>query len=212
MTADTPSTLYYQITRSDHDALRARLPAASASAGRVHRMFFTSYRDRYGAQPIEELLLPEGEEARFSLEYLDDDPSCLTLERQRRGERERAAVSEAECRALLGGETDWLRERRDPVLRDFYDGLTRRMLLPRALFSYRREVYTRPGLWVALHTDLRSSMEHMDFLDPQRLARHTAEQEGRFLMAIGYSDTVPDRVLCLLEEAAPGRKLLRRRR
>lgn len=208
--------LYYQITQSDHDALRSRLSAgtASASAGCVHRLFFASYRDRVEAQPLEELLLPGREETRFLLQYLDNDPSHLTLERWRDGNHTSAIVAEAECRALLSGETDWLRERHDPVLLDFYEGLTERMLLPRALFSYRRELYAPEGMgcWVALDTDLRSSMEHMDFLDPRRLAADTAEQEGRILMAIGYTDFIPGHVLSLLEEAAPRRRLLRRRK
>lgn len=216
MTADTTARrrLYYRLTRSDHDALRSRLSGASAGAVGVHRMFFTSYRDRAAAQTVEELLSPVGEETRFSLQYLDDDLSRLTLERRRGGRRASAVVDEAECRALLRGETDWLRGRREAALLDFYEGLTQRMLLPRMLVSCRREVYAAwsPAIQVALHTDLRSSMEYMDFLDPGRLARHTAEQEGEILMSIGYTDAIPDNVLSLLEEAAPGRKLLSRRK
>lgn len=210
-----PRQLHYQITRSDHDALRSRLSAGTAStaASCVHRMFFASYRDRIAAQPIEELLVPAREEARFTLQYMDNDPSYLVLERRQEGTRASAMVTEAECRALLSGETDWLRERHDPVLLDFYDGLTERMLLPQVMVSYQREVYIPEGLglWVALDTDLRASLQHMDFLDPQRLAEDTAEQEGKILMEIGYSDTIPDHVLCLLEEAAPRRRLIRRK-
>lgn len=207
--------LHYQITQSDHDALRARLSAGTASttANCVHRMFFASYRDRIAAQPIEELLVPAREEARFTLQYLDNDPSYLVLERRQGGTRASAMVAEAECRALLSGETDWLQQRHDPVLLDFYDGLTERMLLPQVLVTYRREVYKPEGLglWVTLDTDLRATLQHMDFLDPQRVAEDTAEQEGKILMEIGYSDTIPDHVLCLLEEAAPKRRLIRRR-
>ena len=203
--------LHYQITRSDHDALRSRLSAGTAATtvSCVHRMFFASYRDRVSAQHIEELLVPQ--EARFSLQYLDNDPSYLALERSQGGTRSVAMVSEAECRALLSGDLDWMEARHDPVLLDFYDGLTERMLLPQVTISYRREVYTPEGLgmWVALDTDLRASLQHMDFLDPQRVAEHTASQEGKILMEIGYSDTIPDQVLCLLEETAPKRRLLK---
>jgi len=209
-----PRQLHYQITQSDHDALRSRLSAGTAATTNcVHRMFFASYRDRIAAQPIEELLVPAQEEARFTLQYMDNDPSYVVLERRQDGTRTSAMVAEAECRALLSGETDWLMERRNPVLVDFYDGLTERMLLPQVLVSYRHEVYTPEGmgLWVALDTDLRASLQHMDFLDPQRLAEDTAEQEGKILMEIGYSNTIPDHVLCLLEETAPRRRLIRRR-
>ena len=210
-----PRQLHYQITRSDHDALRGRLSAGTepTSASCVHRMFFASYRDRIAAQPIEELLIPARQETRFSLQYLDNDPSYLVLERWQEEERTSAMVTEAECRALLSGETDWLLERHNPVLLDFYEGLTERMLLPQVMVSYRREIYAPDGLGlrVALHTDLRASLQHMDFLDPQRLAEHTAEQEGKIMMEITYSDTIPDHVLCLLEETAPKRKLINRR-
>ena len=215
MTTNPSRQLHYQITQSDHDALRARLSAGTANSvsSSVHRMFFASYRDRVAAQPVEELLVSAQEEARFSLQYTDGDPSYLLLERRQAETRATAMVTEAECRALLSGELDWLQERHDPVLLDFYYGLTERMLLPRVLVSYRREVYTPAGLdlWVALDTDLRASLQHMDFLDPQRLAEATAEQEGKILMEIGYSDVIPDHVLCLLEETAPKRKLLGRK-
>lgn len=213
-TQTCPCRLHYRITQSDCDALRVRLSDETANTCCVHRMFFASYRDRLAAQPIEELLAPTQEEARFSLQYTDNDPSYLVLERRRDETHASAMVTEAECRALLSGELDWLLERHNPVLLDFHDGLTERMLLPQVLVSYRREVYTPKGmgLWVALHTDLRATLQHMDFLDPQRLAAETAEQEGKILMEIGYSDTIPDSVLCLLEETAPRRKLLRRSR
>ena len=48
----------------------------------------------------------------------------------------------------------------------------------------------------------------MDFLDPDQLARDTADQSGRMLLAISYSSGIPDDLLCLLEETAPRRRLL----
>lgn len=205
--------LHYQITPEDHAALRSRLSAGTESAGTrcIHRMYFTSYRNRIPGNPMEEFFSTEAEEARFSLQYYDNDPSYLMLERWQDGQHASAMVTEAECRALLAGETDWLQARSNPVLQDFYDSLTERMLLPQVLVTYQREVYTSDGmgLWVALDTDIRATLQHMDFLDPQRLAQCAVEQEGRILMEIGYTDTIPDHVLCLLEESAPKRKLLR---
>lgn len=48
----------------------------------------------------------------------------------------------------------------------------------------------------------------MDFLDPDLLTRDTAGQEGIRLLQISYSTTIPDHILCALEETAPHRKLL----
>lgn len=201
--------LHYQLTAEDYAALRACLAtrAEEEKSRSVHTMFFASYLDRMPAYSAQELTVPE---ARFSLTYYDNDPTYLILERRQGGGRTSAMVAEAECRALLAGETDWLRNQHNPLLLDFHDGLTNRMLLPQMLLSYRREVYTADGLdlWVALDTDIRSSLEHMNFLDPEQLERDTAEQNGRILMEVSYSDQIPDDVLCLLEETAPRRKLV----
>ena len=111
---------------------------------------------------------------------------------------------------ILAGETGWLLDRRNPVLRDFHAALTQQMLLPQVLLTYHREAYALDGmdLWVALDSDIRATLQHMDFLDPDLLARDTADQTGRMLLSISYSRAIPDELLCLLEETAPRRRLL----
>ena len=175
-----PHRMQYQITQADYSALRTRLSAAvpEDSAGDIHTLLFTSYRNRVSAGPAGGLPAAHETEARFSLHYFDNDPSYLLLERR--------------------------------LEHDFHSSLTERMLLPQVLLTYHREIYTLDGLdlWVALDSDIRASLQHMDFLDPELLARDTAGQEGRLLMEISYSSVIPDHVLCLLEETAPRRKLL----
>lgn len=203
---------HYQITPEDYAALRACLSdrAEVKDDRSVHTMVFTSYRDRIPVDPMGEFLYPGQAERRFSLHYYDNDPTYLILERRLDGQRTSAMVAEAECRALLAGETDWLLDRHNPLLLDFHESLTDRMLLPQILLTYHREIYTVDGLdlWVALDTDIRASLQHMDFLDPQLVERDTAEQEGRIFMEISYSDHIPDDVLCLLKETAPRRRLM----
>lgn len=214
MTTNQPRlrNLHYQITPEDYRALRACLStrAEERETRSVHTMFFTSYRDRVPMDPVGEFLMPGQGITKFSLHYYDDDPTYLILERRQDGLRTSAMVAEAECRALLAGETDWLLDRHNPLLQDFHESLTERMLLPQMLLTYQREVYTADGLdlCVALDTDIRASLQHMDFLDPRQLERDTASQDGKILMEISYSDYIPDDVLCLLEETAPRRRLL----
>lgn len=207
-----PRQLHYQITQEDYHALRACLAerAEEERSGSVHTMFFASYRDYITSQTGQMTVAAERMSSRFSLNYYDDDPSYLILERRIDGQRTSAMVAEAECRALLAGETDWLLNRHNPLFMDFYDGLTTQMLLPQMMVTYQREIYTAGelDLCVALDTNIRSSLQHMDFLDPVQLAQETANREGRILMEVSYSDRIPDDVLCLLEENAPKRKLL----
>lgn len=202
-----PHQLKYRITQTDYAALRARLSEAALEEGgarSVHTLLFDSYRSRTPA------LTDGGPDPRFSIHYFDDDPTYLLLERHVDQQSDGAMVTEAECRALLAGETDWLLDQRNPVLLDFHSSLTERMLLPRVLLSYQRELYSLGDLdlWVALDTDIRTTLQHMDFLDPDLLARDTAGLTGQMLMEISYSSVIPDGILCLLEEVAPRRKLL----
>lgn len=206
--------LHYQITPEDCAALRVCLSdwAAESETRSVYTMFFANYRDRIPMNLMGELLAADWASPRFSLQYYDGDPTYLLLVRWLEGQRTSAMVTEAECRALLTGETDWLLERQNPLLLDFHEGLTERMLLPHMSVSCQREIYTASdiGLIVALNTDIRTSLEHMDFLDPHQLGRDTVDQDGKILMEVSYSDHIPDDVICLLKENAPRRKLLRR--
>ena len=206
-----PHQLKYRITPADYTALRTRLSAAALEEGRsVHTLLFDSYRGRVPALTSGDAGLDIPADPRFSLHYFDDDPTDLLLERRLDQRSDGAMVTEAECRALLAGETDWLLDRHDPLFQDFYEGLTERMLLPQMMLTFHREVYTADGLdlWVALDTNIRASLQHMDFLDPQQLERDMVGQEGRILMEVSYSDRIPEDVLCLLEETAPRRRLL----
>lgn len=211
MTTSRPyqNQMKYQLTASDYRALRSRLSgtaAESGDAGHIHTLRFASYRGLLTSGTDEELPYTP----QFALSYYNSDPTYLLLERQMESAYDCAMVTEAECRALLAGQTDWLLARHNPVLRDFYGALSEQMLLPHVLLSYHRETYTLDDLelWVALDTDLRTTLQHMDFLDPDLLARDTAGQEGMRLLQISYSSTIPDHILCILEETAPHRKLL----
>lgn len=208
-----PRQVHYQLTEEDYHALRACLSARAerGKAGSVHTLLFTSYRDYITSRSGRTEAASERTGSSFSLSYYDNDPSYLSLERRTGGRRSTAMVAEAECRALLAGETKWLLNRHDPLFMDFYNSLTRQMLLPKMMVAYQRETYTAGGLdlRVALDTGIRSSLEHMDFLDPTQLTQNSSNQTDRFLMEVNYSDRIPDDVLCLLAEVAPRRKLLK---
>lgn len=207
--------LHYQITPEDYSALRVCLSTRGEAmyARSVHTMFFYSYRDRIPASnTVGGIMTAEQGGPQFSLRYYDGDPTYVILERRQGELRTSTMVAEAECRALLQGETDWLMYRHDPLLQEFHEGLTEKMLLPQMMLTYQQEVYSAAdlNLWVTLDTDIRASLQHMDFLDPQQLERDTEKQTGKILMEVNYSDQIPDSVLCLLEETAPRRRLLRR--
>ena len=150
--------LHYQITSEDCTALRDCLSTRGEAlyARSVHTMFFNSYRDRVPVNNVDGLLTAGHANPQFSLHYYDGDPTYVILERREDELRTSAMVAEAECRALLLGETDWLMDRHDPLLQEFHESLTERMLLPQMLLTYRQEVYTAAGLNLCV-TDRKST-------------------------------------------------------
>lgn len=199
----------YRLTPEDYESLHTRLSGHGLMAAprSVSTLYLRSYLDRMPAYTGDATAVPAD---KYSLSYYDNDPSFIILERRQEDLRASAMVTEAECRALLVGETDWLLNRHDPLFRDFHEGLHKRMLLPETQAVYRREIYAAEdmGLWASLDTDIRFSMDYMNFLDPQRMEQETARQAGRILLEVSYTDRIPDDILCLLEEVAPKRKLL----
>ena len=190
----------YRVTGQECRALREQLASIRQTDNRVHTLRFTSYR--LDAET-------EKQRGRYALHYFDNDPSYLFLERRGEHALNSAILTEAECRALLAGDTDWLLGRRDPLLHDLHDSITRQMLLPSVLLSYRRERFDLPdkGAWLALNTDIRTTLEHMDFLDPEQLAVVTAKQPGEQMLEVGCQEELPEELAKVLNETVPQREL-----
>ena len=188
------SHLRCRLTGENCRALRARLPADRRTANSVHTLRFTSYRRD-----------ADSDGARYAMHYFDQDPDYVILERRTADAQVTATLTEAECRALLVGDTDWLLSRQDPMLREFHASIVREMLLPRILLTYQREYYTLEDgkTWVALNTDIRTTLEHMDFLNPEQLVRLTAGQEGEHILEVVCREDMPEDLRRLLREAVP---------
>ena len=203
-TAQQPREKLYTLTESDCAAMRQRLQAMQVphtDDGQIHALCFAGY-----ANGIPSADGPRTDEY-YTLQYLHCDPSYLLL-RLVGSEAEETMVTEEECRALLAGETDWLLQRHNPLLRRFHEELTEYMLLPRILLSCTRERFTLPesGMVFTFHHDLRSTMEHMDFLDPQRLEPELEPEDTGICLHITAPDGIPDEILCLIRETAPRRR------
>ena len=205
-TAICPGQRTYRLHRSDCAALLEQLEALQPEHQDIcdiHALCFASYMD--GAPVIDR----EGpcSAAYYSLQYLHQDPTYLFLHHAG-SDTQPAMVTEEECRALLSGETDWLLARHNPLLRSFHDDLTENMFLPRTLLNCTRRTMTLPGGCVrfALHTDYRTAMPDMDFLDPQQLLPKLTPFESGIFLRITADGEIPDEILCMIREAAPRRR------
>lgn len=82
--------------------------------------------------------------------------------------KEQTAVTEEEVRALLAGDTAWMRSPGRDLVWELYQKMTTQHLRPRVIVDYTREAYLyAPGnVRVTLDTNIRTGLRCTDLLKP----------------------------------------------
>lgn len=188
----------HQLAPGDLPALRARLRAAARPDAhgpegvyRVCSLYFDTPTDRALREKIDGVNRRE----KFRLRCYDGDCSLIHLEKKSKlgglCAKAQATVTEEEVRALLAGDTDWMRSSgRDLVWELYYRMVTQR-LRPRTIVEYTREAYLyAPGnVRVTLDTNIRTGLGSTDFLDPDRVTIPAAEA---VVLEVKWDTFLPD--------------------
>ena len=164
----------HEITVSDMIAIRQRLRAVAkpdphAVDGRylIRSLYFDDLNDK----ALREKLDGVDRREKFRIRYYNGDPSLIHLEKKSRrnglGSKESAVLTEAEARAVVNGELDWMPSSGRPLVQELYSKM-RRGLRPKTIVDYTREPFTyAPGnVRVTLDYDIRTGLGCTDFLDP----------------------------------------------
>lgn len=200
--------LKYCIDRGSYLALRQRLrtvmkPDSHAGAdGRytIHSIYFDNADDK----ALREKLSGVSRREKWRIRWYNDDLSFIRLEKKLKRDtlcrKLSAPLTEAECRALAGGKTDWMAEHSAPLVRELYSKCRSQQLRPRVLVSYVREayVYDLGNVRVTFDSELRTSLYHHDLLDGTEgiCAGETAEY---CVLEVKYDAFLPDIIRLLLQ-------------
>lgn len=202
--------LKYSISYAGYLALRSRLRAAlqpDAHAGpdgryTIRSIYFDTPDDLAMREKAEGLARRE----KFRIRYYNDDFSFLTLEKKVKHDalcmKTGARLTEAECRLLLAGNLEWMREHPQPLVRELRVKMQTQRLSPRVLVSYTREPYVYgPGnVRVTFDSGIRSTLFHREFLESEVRDVPVAETPGELLMEVKYDRYLPDIVRMLIQE------------
>ncbi len=191
--------LKHYINYADVLQLRSRLPfvanidenAADERVYQVKSLYFDNYNDKVLKEKIDGV---NGRE-KFRLRLYNDNTSFIRLEKKsKKGTicfKESTTLSEEECRRLLDGDFDVLKEKKDPLCLELYTKIHYQQLRAKNIVIYKREAYVYPvgNVRVTIDYDIRTSSNIHDFLVSEAA---TIPISGVYILEVKYDNFLPE--------------------
>ncbi len=201
--------LKYQINYVDYIAQRQRLKAVMKSDEHADAegkyLIRSIYFDNFNDKALREKINGIQKREKWRIRYYNDDLSYITLEKKCKHNslclKLDALLTEAECRALLSGKTDWMLAHTSQLVREFYCKLKTQQLKPRVLVSYEREpyIYIPGNVRVTFDRNIRTSLYHQSFLEATVRDINATDTPGIIIMEVKYDDYLPEIISSLLQ-------------
>lgn len=191
--------LKHYINRSDLIQLRSRLPCVmkrdefvDENGGyRIRSLYFDNYNDK----ALFEKLDGNDEREKFRIRFYNDDPSFIRLEKKSKKRnlcyKQSAALSFEECRDIIEGRYEFLKQSGDSLHLEFYAKMRHDLLRPKNIVDYRRDAFIYPAgnVRITVDYDIRTSFTPADFLKPQYASIPIPEV---FILEVKYDSFLPE--------------------
>lgn len=165
----------HEISHLDLLILRQRLravmtPDSHTIDGRyeIRSLYFDNLDDKALREKLDGVNIRE----KYRIRLYNHDPSVIHLERKFKhnglGYKETAALDPEQARAIVRGDTGWMENSSDQVIRGFYARIRNKGLAPKVIVDYTREPFVfGPGnVRVTLDYQIRTALRCTDFLNP----------------------------------------------
>lgn len=194
--------LKYEIGYADYLSMRSRLRAIMKSdchtdtdgVYRIRSIYFDNYEDKNLREKINGYAYRE----KFRIRYYNDDLSFITLEKKIKKnylcQKISVPLTKEEYELLMRGETAWMREHPEHLIKELYAKMKYQVLRPRVLVSYKREpyIYEAGNVRVTFDSDIRTSLFKQDFAESASEGIVAAESCETMILEVKYDDFLPD--------------------
>ena len=208
--------LKYLIGPADYRAVRQRLrlimrrDAHARTDGTyvIRSIYFDNFEDKALREKLDGVQRRE----KFRIRYYNDNYSFFTLEKKIKHNdlcmKLDARLTEEECRALLTGSTDWMPNHASPLVGELYCKMKLQQLRPRVLVSYVREpyVYEAGNVRVTFDSQIRSTLFHRAFLEPQLHDVDVADSPGERILEVKFDAFLPGIIAAALQTGSVRRQ------
>ncbi len=189
----------HEIRYADLLILRQRLgavlqpdPHAPDGAYRIRSLYFDTPEDT----ALREKLDGVSRREKFRLRYYNRDLSFIRLEKKSKVaglcSKETAPMTRQQVQRILEGDTDWMSQSPEPLIRELHDKQRRTLLMPKTLVEYTREPFVYPpgNVRVTMDYGLRTGLGSTDFLNPDCLMIPAAE--APIILEVKWDEYLPD--------------------
>ena len=186
------------INYGDMLALRMRLravmkPDSHAVNGRydIRSLYFDTPTDK----ALREKLDGVSRREKFRIRYYNGDTSHIQLEKKSRlsglGSKESAPLSAEQAQQIAGGQTAWMADSGEPLIRELYTRMKTEQLEAKTIVDYTREpfVYEPGNVRVTLDYNIHTGWNCTDFLDPDCITVPAGDQV--ILLEVKWDEFLP---------------------
>ena len=165
----------HEINNHDMLILRQRLRAVMKADshtvnGRyeIRSLYFDTLNDKALREKLDGVNIRE----KYRIRLYNHDASVIHLERKFKqgnlGYKESAALTPEQAQAIADGDTEWMSDSTDEVIRGFYFRIRNEGLRAKVITDYIREpfIFAPGNVRVTLDYGIRTSMSCTDFLNP----------------------------------------------
>lgn len=193
--------LKYSLSYTDYLTIRNRirnLMSPDPHTGRDGKYRIRSiYFDNIDDKALREKVSGVAKREKFRIRYYNDDFSFITLEKKMKIGclclKYDAPITENECRKILAGDTDFMIEHPNELVRELYAKMKYQRLKPRVLVSYVREPYIYgPGnVRITFDSQIRTSLYSQDFLSKEVNDISATDSPEDMLLEVKYDAFLP---------------------
>ena len=194
--------LKYEIPYADYMEMRGRLRAVMKSDPHVGEngtyMIRSIYFDNSDDKALREKIEGFAKREKFRIRFYNDNFSHIMIEKKiktgRLSQKYSAGITEDECRCLLAGDTGWMKEHPDELVRELYAKMNYQRLRPRLMVSYLREPYIYPAgnVRVTFDSEIRTSLFTKDFLTEKTPDISATDMPRDMIMEVKYDAFLPE--------------------
>ena len=160
---------------------------------RIRSIYFDNADDK----ALKEKVAGVAKREKFRIRYYNDDLSFITLEKKMKIGclclKYDAPITEDECRKILAGDTDFMIEHPNELVRELYAKMKYQRLRPRVLVSYVREpyIYAPGNVRITFDSQIRTSLYSKEFLTQEISDISATDSPEDMLMEVKYDAFLP---------------------
>ena len=187
------------ISPADLLTIRQRMRAVAkpdphAKDGRylIRSLYFDDMHDRALREKCDGVNMRE----KFRIRCYNLDPSMIFLEKKSKvnglGTKYKAPLTQDEVSDIIRGDTDFMMEREDPLIRELYCKMKNRGLRPKTIVDYTREpfIFAPGNVRVTLDYDIRTGLLETDMLDKSCVT--VSAGEASIILEVKWDAYLPD--------------------